>query len=205
MAPEAPHPAEPPLVHDGGSSAKRASPCPSPAPQPSPPAFRALFEAEFGYVFNSLRRLGVREPDLEDVTHDVFIKVHRLLPELDPARPVRPWLFGVAFRVASDYRRLARHAREIAEEPPHEPIDSALPADEQIASAQARRHVLEALEELELDRRAVLVLHDIDGQAMPQIAEALGIPLNTAYSRLRLAREQFRSAVRKGRLRRGER
>jgi RNA polymerase sigma-70 factor (ECF subfamily) len=164
-----------------------------------------LFEEEFAYVFNSLRRLGVREPDLEDVTHDVFIIVHRILAELDPARPLRPWLFGVAFRVASDYRRLARHVREIPEDPPHEPVDGALPADEQIASAQARRQVIEALDELELNRRAVLVLHDIDGQAMPQVALALAIPLNTAYSRLRSAREEFREAVQRARLKRGER
>jgi RNA polymerase sigma-70 factor (ECF subfamily) len=193
MAPEASHPAEQP------------SSGPRPVLTPSPPAFRALFEAEFTYVFNTLRRLGVRESDLEDVTHEVFITVHRLLPEFDPARPLRPWLFGVAFRVASDYRRLARNTREVPEDPVPEPIDGALPADEQIASAQARRLVIEALDDLELNRRAVLVLHDIDGQAIPQIAEVLGIPLNTAYSRLRLAREEFRAAVQRGRLRRGER
>lgn len=181
------------------------SPCPVLTPTPPRPAFRAVFEAEFSYVFNTLRRLGVRESDLEDVTHDAFITVHRLLPEFDPSRPLRPWLFGLAFRVASDYRRLARNTREIPQEPPHEPIDSALPADEQIASAQARQLVIEALDEVELNRRAVLVLHDIDGQAMPPIAEALGISVNTAYSRLRLAREELRAAVQRGRLRRGER
>lgn len=188
-------------------SAEQSYGAPSPVPSEAPraPAFRALFEEEFSYVFNSLRRLGVRESDLEDVTHDVFIIVHRILAEFDPARPLRPWLFGVAFRVASDYRRLARHVREIPEDPPDEPVDGALPADEQIASAQARRQVIEALDELELNRRAVLVLHDIDGQAMPQIALALAIPLNTAYSRLRIAREEFRTAIQRGRLKRGER
>jgi len=192
MAAEASHPTEKP------------SPAPCPVPSASPPDFRDVFEAEFTYVFNTLRRLGVRESDLEDVTHDVFITVHRLLPEFDASRPLRPWLFGVAFRLASDYRRLARNTREIAEDPPQEPIDGALPADEQIASAQARRLVIEALDELELNRRAVLVLHDIDGQAIPQVAEVLGIALNTAYSRLRIAREEFRAAVQRARLRRGE-
>jgi RNA polymerase sigma-70 factor (ECF subfamily) len=177
-----------------------------PAEQPSAtPSFRALFEAEFAYVFHTLRRLGVREADLEDVTHDVFITIHRLLPEYDPSRPLRPWLFGVAFRVASDYRRLARHEREIPEEPRREPVDSAPLADEQLAAEQARRLVIDALSELELDRRAVLILHDIDGHAMSQIAQALSIPLNTAYSRLRLGREQLKAAVERARRRRGER
>src|SRR5689334_8515619 len=98
MVPEAPDPAEP------------SSACPVLAPPRL--TFRAIFEAEFAYIFNTLRRLGVREPDLEDVTHDVFITVNRLLSEFDPSRPLRPWLFGFAFRVASDYRRLARHIRE---------------------------------------------------------------------------------------------
>ncbi|HZF52706.1 MAG TPA: RNA polymerase sigma factor [Polyangiaceae bacterium] len=178
---------------------------PKPTPKENAPDFRALFEAEFSYVSHTLRRLGVREADLEDVAHDVFITVHRLLPEYDPARPLRPWLFGIAFRVASDYRRLARHAREVPEGPRPEPVDGAPPADEQLVAEQARRLVLEALDELELDRRAVLVLHDIDGHTMPEIAQALGIPLNTAYSRLRLSREELKAAVRRARLRRGER
>jgi RNA polymerase sigma-70 factor (ECF subfamily) len=174
-----------------------------------------VFEAEFSYVSHTLRRLGVREADLEDVAHDVFITVHRLLPQYDPMRPIRPWLFGVAFRVASDYRRLARHTREIPEPPAGEPVDGALLADEQLAAEQARRLVIEALGELDLDRRAVLVMHDIDGHAMPEIAQALSIPLNTAYSRLRLARVELKAAVqgichaargvRRGAARRGER
>jgi RNA polymerase sigma-70 factor (ECF subfamily) len=168
------------------------------------PTFRDLFTSEFSYVLHTLRRLGVRERDLEDLTHDVFVVVHRGLPEFDPRRPVRPWLFGIAFRVASDHRRRARNARELVEDPAPEPVDGAPPADEQLAAAQRRRVVLEALDDLELDRRAVLVLHDIDGCTMPEIARALSIPLNTAYSRLRLAREQFKAAVQRIRLRRGE-
>jgi RNA polymerase sigma-70 factor (ECF subfamily) len=172
-------------------------------PSQAPP-FRALFEAQFAYVSHTLRRLGVRDADLEDVTHDVFITVYRLLPEYDATRPIRPWLFGIALRVASDYRRLARHAREVPVDPRPEPIDSAPPADEQLASEQARRLLIDALDELDLDRRAVLVLHDIDGHAMPEIADALSIPLNTAYSRLRLARGDLGAAVRRVRLRRGD-
>jgi RNA polymerase sigma-70 factor (ECF subfamily) len=168
------------------------------------PTFRDLFTAEFSYVFNTLRRLGIRERDLEDLTHDVFVVVHRGLPEYDPRRPVRPWLFGIAFRVASDDRRRARNAREVVEDPAHEPVDRAPPADEQLAAAQAQRMVLEGLDDLDLNRRAVLVLHDIDGCTMPEIARALSIPLNTAYSRLRLAREQFKAAVQRIRLRRGD-
>jgi RNA polymerase sigma-70 factor (ECF subfamily) len=173
-------------------------------PPPPAPSFREVFEMESSYVYHTLRRLGVREGDLEDVTHEVFVVVHRCLSEYDPRRSLRPWLFGIAFRAASDHRRLARHRREVAGAPDDEPVDGAPLADEWIAREQDRRLCLQALDDLELDRRAVLVLHDIDGQTMPEIARTLAIPLNTAYSRLRLAREQLKAAVRRLRLRRGE-
>jgi RNA polymerase sigma-70 factor (ECF subfamily) len=165
---------------------------------------RALFEAEFSYVFHTLHRLGVRRADLEDLTHEVFVAVHRAQDAYDPKRPIRPWLFGIAFRVASGYRRRARHTREVSDDAMPEPADAAPLADERLASERARRLVIDALDDVELDRRAVLVLHDIDGQSMPEIAEALAIPLNTAYSRLRLAREQLRAAVKRRSPRRGE-
>jgi RNA polymerase sigma-70 factor (ECF subfamily) len=168
------------------------------------PSFRAVFEGEFAYVFNSLCRLGVRRCDLEDVTHEVFVAVHRALPDYDPTRPLRPWLFGIAFRLASDYRRSARFAREVPREPSCDVADAAPPADEQIAAEQARRVLLEALEALHIDRRAVVVMHDVDGCPIPEIAHALSIPVNTAYSRLRLGREDLRAAVKRIRLRRGD-
>src|SRR6185436_7362521 len=146
-----------------------------------------------------------RDADLEDLTHDVFVIVYRSLPEYDPKRPLRPWLFGMAYRFASDYRRRAQHRREVVDDRRVEPIDRAPPADEQLAAQQARQLVIDALDAVELDRRAVLVMHDIDGHGVPEIAQALEIPLNTAYSRLRLAREQFKAAVQRLRLRRGER
>jgi RNA polymerase sigma-70 factor, ECF subfamily len=181
-----------------------SKPSADPPPPPAAPVFRVVFEMESSYVYNTLRRLGVRERDLEDLTHEVFVVVHRRLSEYDPRRSLRPWLFGIAFRVASEHRRLAHHRREVAGEPDQEAVDGAQLADERIASEQDRRLCLEALDDLELDRRAVLVLHDIDGLTMPEIARALSIPLNTAYSRLRLAREQFRGAVRRLRPQRGE-
>lgn len=167
-------------------------------------AFRVLFWSEFSYVCHSLRRLGVRRHDLEDVAHDVFVAVIRHLDTYDPARPLRPWLFGFAYRVALDHRRLARHRHEVVGVEV-EAIDEAPGADTQLEAQQARQLVAEALGAIELDRRAVFVLHDLDGHPMREIADALAIPVNTAFSRLRLARGEFRDAVTRIRLRRGER
>lgn len=176
------------------------------APRPPTPPFRAIFEAECGYVWHALRRLGVRERDLEDLAHDVFVTVHKRLADYDPRRPIKPWLFGIAFRHASDYRRLARNRLEIVSalgvggDSP-EPADDSPGADVHYEQAEARRLVADALQSLDMDKRAVFVMHEIDGHAMPEIAEALKVPLNTAYSRLRLAREQFAVVVRRLRAR----
>ena len=158
--------------------------------------FRATYEAHFRYVWHSLRRLGAPDRDLEDLAHDVFVVLYRGREQYDTARAIKPWLFGICFRVASDYRRRARHRFEVQAE--HEAVaDGALPADEQMAERQDKQLVLDALGTLEIDRRAVFVMHDLDGHPMPDIAAALGAPLNTCYSRLRLAREQFTTAVRR--------
>jgi RNA polymerase sigma-70 factor (ECF subfamily) len=156
--------------------------------------FRDVYTAELPYVWSTLRRLGVPPRELEDLAHDVFLVVHRRLREYDPSRPIRPWLFGIAFRIVSDYRRSARASREVLEDTP-EATDRAPSADDQVAAAEARALVLQALAGLDLDRRAIFVLHDIDEVPVPEIASYLAIPLNTAYSRLRLAREDFSMRV----------
>lgn len=165
---------------------------------------RALFTMHAPYVWNSLRRLGVPPPDLEDLTHDVFLQVQRHLGDYDTSRPVRPWLFAFALRIASQDRRRAYRRRETAsDEVARRAVDPAALPDARLAAEQDRQLVLAALDAIDLDRRAVFVLHEIDGVPMDEIAASLGIPVNTGYSRLRVARAEFATAVK--RLRRGER
>jgi RNA polymerase sigma-70 factor (ECF subfamily) len=158
------------------------------------PDFRTIFDREFSYVWTSLRRLGVAPRDLEDVTHDVFVEVFRNLDRYDPARPMRPWLFAFAFRFASDYRRLVRHRVEIFEEPVG--TSAAPAADDVVAARELRELIAKALDSIDLVRRGVFILHELDARPMAEIAETLGIPLNTAYSRLRVAREEFTTTFR---------
>jgi len=164
--------------------------------------FEAIFAQEFSYVWRALARLGVSEADREDLTHEVFFQVYRRLPTADLERPLRPWLFGFAFRIASTHRRLARHRFE------HpcdtiEALDATPSAEESLERREAQALVDRALEDLGLEQRAVFVLHEIDAYKMPEIAAALSIPLNTAYSRLRLARDRFTAAVRRLKNQRG--
>jgi RNA polymerase sigma-70 factor, ECF subfamily len=174
------------------------------APSRSPPDLAAIFDEHFDYVWATMRRLGVHEADREDLVHEVFLKVHARLADYDGNRPLRPWLFGFAYRVAADHRRLARHKVEVLGSAA-EAVASGLPADDQLQAIEERDILLSALQMLDLERRAILVMHDLDEVPMPEIADLLGVPLNTAYSRLRLAREQLGIAARGLRIARGAR
>jgi len=183
------------------------SPRAEPDARPSDPtaSLRELFVTHAPYVWNTLRRFGVPDSDLEDLTHDVFVQVQRHLGEYDATRPVRPWLFGFAFRIASQRRRRASVRHEAQGDQAREAVDPVALPDEQLAAEEVRRLVLEALEAIDLDRRAVFVLSQIDEVPMADVAHTLAIPVNTAYSRLRVAREEFAAAVKRLRARRGER
>ncbi len=165
------------------------------APQKTP-SLGVLFDEHFVYVWNALRRLGVRVADLEDLVHDVFLRVGAHLSDYHAERPVRPWLFGFAYRVAAEHRRLARNRLEVLGTGV-EPIDVARRADERMEAREERALVEAALDSLSLERRALIVMHALEEVPVATIARELGIPLNTAYSRLRLAREALAEAVRK--------
>ncbi len=165
---------------------------------PPPLDFRAVYRAHYAHVWRTLRRLGVPERNVEDAAHDVFLVVHRRLDDFDPARPVGPWLTGIAYRVAADHRRRARRKPEQVGVP--EAIDACpdpVPGPEACAQQRERqRLVLRALDAVCLEQRLVFIMHELDGVPCPQIAETVGAPLNTVYSRLRLARTRFAQAVR---------
>jgi RNA polymerase sigma-70 factor (ECF subfamily) len=158
------------------------------------PTFEDVYRLEFDYVYRSLRRLGVPDKELLDLAHDTFLVVFRKLASYDPARPLRAWLFGIAFRVVSEYRSRPVQQRETSdEELAAIPINGE--AEARVQGREARETVLAALDRLTPDKRAVFVMHELDGCAAPEIAEALSIPVNTVYSRLRVARQDFVAAL----------
>jgi RNA polymerase sigma-70 factor, ECF subfamily len=156
-------------------------------PAAIPLAMRDLYRAELDYVWNALRRLGIRQSDLEDLAQEVFLRAFRDWDRYDPGRPVRPWLFSITYHVAIDFLRLERHVREEMGSLP-EIADHGRRPDEHAAGSQAKSQLNELLAGLSVDRRALIVMHELFGHTVPEIAEALGVPLNTVYSRLRLAR-----------------
>jgi len=162
--------------------------------QPEPMDPLALYERELSYVWNTLRRLGISDRDLEDRAHDVFATAIERLPAYDPARPIRPWLFGIVFRVVIGARRLKPAQNEIYVANP-EAVDESGNPEELVSAREEAALVRAALAQVPLKRRAVLVMHDLDNTPMPEIAEALELRLNTAYSRLRVGRTELIKAI----------
>ncbi len=148
--------------------------------------FEDIYERELDYVWKSLGRLGVPSADLPDAAHEVFLVLHRRWNEIDRERALRPWLFGVARRVAADMRAKRRELPVLAE-----------PAAGDDPRAAQRDLLWRAMDVLDDDRRTVVVLHDLEGHTGAEIAERLEISVNTVHSRLRLARAELLAEVRR--------
>lgn len=157
------------------------------------PSLRTVFDEHARYVIRTLRHLGISDADVEDVAQEVFVTVHRKLPDFEGRSKLRTWLYAICLRVASDHRRRAYVVRERATDAP--PVDTGeRTGDEADTSLESRAFVQQLLGELDEDKRAVLVLYEIEGLTMREVAEVIGCPLQTAYSRLHAARDLLRVA-----------
>jgi RNA polymerase sigma-70 factor (ECF subfamily) len=167
---------------------------------PAERSFDVLYEQYFDFVWRSLRRLGVHPALVEDAAQDAFVVVHRRFADLRPEASVKAWLFGIAMRVASDYRRKQRRKGTVSIDVDSATSDDTSPYDS-TARAEAARFVERFLSTLDDDKQAVFLLADLEGMSAPEISEALGTKLNTVYSRLRIARERLLEFMRaEGRL-----
>ena len=160
---------------------------------PDAPSFDAVYAAHVAFVWRVLRTFGVREAQLEDAVQDVFVVVHRRLREFEGRAAITTWLFAIARRVAGAYRRkkTTEPIDDIAE-----PVDSA-DTFAALSRAQAAATVMAILETMDEDKRMVFALVELEQLSVPEVARMLELNLNTAYSRLRLARVAFEAAVRK--------
>jgi RNA polymerase sigma-70 factor, ECF subfamily len=154
----------------------------------------AAFESEFDYLFETLRRLGAAPREIEDLAQEVFVVLHRNWPTFDTTRPLRPYLFGVAFRIVCAHRR--RRAREIPTAT-FEIEDGAASPEGSLQSKESIGLMYAALDRVPLPRRAVVVMHDLDGVAVAEIAQRLSISQFGTYARLRKGRKELASAVRR--------
>jgi RNA polymerase sigma-70 factor, ECF subfamily len=158
--------------------------------------FDAVYDEWFEFVWRSARRLGVHEASLDDVAQDVFLVVYRRLAEFEGRSSLKTWLFGITLRVVADWRRTKRRKGGLAELPPEDVLACAQagPADE-MERAETARLLHSLLAELDDEKREVFVMIELEELTAPEVASVLAVPLNTVYSRLRVAREDFERAL----------
>lgn len=184
--------AAPTLQMTAMAHALESNPVPKVEPEIDVPTFDAVYTAHVAFVWRVLRTFGVAEAQLEDAVQDVFMVVHRRLREWEGRAAITTWLFAIARRVASSHRR--RKAGDRTETMTDDPAG---PADTfaAMSRAQAAATVMGILERMDEDKRVVFALVELEQLSVPEVARMLDLNLNTTYSRLRLARAAFESAV----------
>lgn len=158
------------------------------------PRLEALYREHHGFVWSSLVRLGVPGSAVDDACQDVFLIVFRRLDDFEGRSEIRTWLFAIARRVAFRHRRGAqraeRKARALAAEP-----QRLISLEELFEKRRAADLVLEAMDGLDEDKRAAMVMHVLEGMSGPQVAATLGLPVDTAYSRIKAGRRVLRARL----------
>ncbi len=177
---------------------KPSSPA-APCPASQRLDFDAIYSEYFAFAWRTARRMGIPASGAEDVVQNAFLILHRRLGDYDGHTPVRAWLLGIISRVVAEARRTYRRkdARCVQCDPGREGADAASPGAtplEKSEQTEALRLVMALLEELEDDKREVLVLAQFEELTVPEIARCLGLNVNTVYARLRAARQAFDAA-----------
>ena len=155
------------------------------------PSFDEVYDAHVDFLWRSARALGVPPASIDDVLQDVFVVVHRRLPEFEGRAAIRTWLARILVRVIQEHRRRFRRKQDHAALPDDVVDATSAGPHEEVARAQAVRLLGEILSALSDEQRTVFVLAEIEQMPVPEIATALEINVNTVYSRLRLARREY--------------
>jgi RNA polymerase sigma-70 factor, ECF subfamily len=160
------------------------------------PPFEIVYERYFDFVWSMVRRFGIGREVTKDVVQEVFVVVHSKLHTLERPESLRSWLYSIVRRTASDHRRKRSEQPADSEMATELLADtrSRSPADLAEQNAEVRR-LWALLDQLDPIKREVFIMAELEQFTCPEIAEALGIPVNTVYSRLRAAREAFEAAM----------
>lgn len=159
------------------------------------PDFRTLFDQQVEFVWRVLRRYGVPERDAEDVCQEVFLIVHRKLHEFEGRSSVRTWIYGIAARTAIAARRKAHVRRELLE--PAATEQRMEPTQHEQADRRRELSQVEAvLASMDIEKREAFVLYELEGLSVAEVAQAVGVPENTALYRLHRAREELERRLR---------
>jgi RNA polymerase sigma-70 factor (ECF subfamily) len=153
---------------------------------------RAAVDTEYEFIWRSLRRLGVAERDVDDALQQVLLTFARKL-SLVHVGAERSFLFQIALRVAADRRRSEKRRREVVTDAVPESVDQAPSVEVLMDLRRARERLDTILDGMSLELRAVFTLFEMDEMTLTEIAELLAVPRGTVASRLRRAREEFKT------------
>lgn len=152
--------------------------------------FADLVRTYSGYVWRVLRCLGVPDADVDDLCQETFLVVHRKRGTFEGRSALRSWIYGIAYRIVSDYRSRAHRRRElVTDKPPERAAAGAQEAD--LERAQDWALLDRLLEQLADDQRQIFVLYEVEELTMREISEIVQCPVQTAYSRLHAARKRI--------------
>ena len=158
-------------------------------------SFDEVYAAHVTFVWRVLRALGVAPGQLEDAAQDVFVVVHRRLGDFEGRSSITTWLFGIMRRVAARYRH--RATAQSRTEPLRDFASDTSDPFADAARAEAAATVTACLDRMDDDKRVVFALVELEQIPVAEVARMLELNLNTAYSRLRLARAEFSAALRR--------
>lgn len=160
------------------------------------PSFQSVYRQYFDFVWSTARRLGVEPESIDDVVQEVFIVIHAKLDTLEKPEALRNWVYGVVRRCVSTHRRSkrTRAGSSVAIGAAGEVVSHEPNPLQQTETNAALELLSSLLAELEEPKREVFELVELEELTVPEVAELLQIPLNTAYSRLRAARQAFEAA-----------
>lgn len=169
-------------------------------------SFADVYREYFAYAWRTAAALGVPASALDDVAQEIFIIVHQRLATFEGRSSLKSWICGIVLNVVRHRRRTVtrRSPHELDKREPVVPDDLVARGNDPHAAAELSEGtalLCALLAGLEEERREVLVLAELDELSVPEIANALGIKLNTAYSRLRLARADLQAALKRHRAR----
>lgn len=160
--------------------------------------FAEVYKTYFGFVWSCTRRFGIAESEVEDVVQEIFVVIHARLATLERSEALRSWIYGIVRRTASTYHRAKRvrtsHAEALRTESDfaYPQIPSPLDLAEQSDQVRLLWSLVERLDPL---KREAFVMAELDDMTAPEIAAAINVPLNTVYSRIRVARQELEQAL----------
>ena len=160
-------------------------------------ALGTLYDRHEHAVRRFLSRLGVADADLDDLVQLTFLEIVRAAKGYDRRYAVKPWLFGVAAMMARRQRRsfvrMAERVKALVVH--HEDESRPERPDEAFEGREAELRFRRALASLSDKKREVFAMVTLEGASGEEAAMALGIPINTVWTRLHHAREELRQKL----------